>query len=88
MPYCDEEEAAEDGGGETRPLNAFTSCGGPGVEGLAPDLFVMAAGALFNRLMIVELLLLPVLLRLLVMPLDLLPPPLATIPVVVVAAAD
>lgn len=66
--YCDE---ADEGGGETNPLNAFTRVGGPGVEGfvglvvvalepdpVVPTLFVMAAGALFNRLMIVELLLL------------------------------
>lgn len=57
LPYCDEE--AEEGGGETRPLKAFTSCGGPGVVGFAdpavPSLFVMAAGALFSRLMMVEL---------------------------------
>lgn len=66
--YCDE---ADEGGGETSPLNAFTRVGGPGVEGfvgvmvvvlepdpVVPTLFVMAAGALFNRLMIVELLLL------------------------------
>lgn len=34
FPYCEEEEAVEEGGGETRPLKAFTSCGGPmGVVG-------------------------------------------------------
>lgn len=67
LPYCDEDEAADEGGGETSPLNAFTSVGGPGVDGFGvvvpvavvdPTLFVMAAGALFNRLMMVELLLL------------------------------
>lgn len=62
FPYCDDEEAADEGGGETRPLKAFTSCGGPGVAGLCveepeqPSLLVIAAGALFSRLMIVELL--------------------------------
>lgn len=58
FPYCDDEDAADEGGGETRPLNAFTRVGGPGVVGVGVtvfDLFVMAAGALFNKLMIVEL---------------------------------